>query len=163
MPGRMPCVTPELLARLRTPEGVDALAVAAATDHGDPLAAASAVRSHGIAADLGAAALTQVELRRRAATKFGAEAERMFFTRPGLEQATRSVVADRRAARLAAAGVRSLADLGCGLGTDAMAAARAGIRVFAVDADPLTAETAAVNVAALGLSDLVRVECADAT
>ena len=62
------------------------------------------------------------DLRRRAETKFGADAYRMFFTRAGLEQATRSTVAGRRAARLAAAGVRTLADLGCGIGADAIAA-----------------------------------------
>jgi SAM-dependent methyltransferase len=73
------------------------------------------------------------------------------------------VVADRRAARLAAAGVRSLADLGCGLGSDALAAARAGIRVYAVDADPLTAAAAEANAAAAGLADRVTVACADAT
>jgi len=56
-----------------------------------------------------------------------------------------------------------MADLGCGLGSDALAAARAGISVYAVDADPVTAETAAANVAAAGLDDLVTVECADAT
>jgi len=55
-----------------------------------------------------------------------------------------------------------LADLGCGLGSDALAAARHGIRVYAVDADPLTAAIAAVNAEALGLADRVRVECADA-
>jgi SAM-dependent methyltransferase len=156
-------VTPELLAQLRTPAGVNALAVAAETDHGNPLAAASAVRARGVAADLAAAALTQVELRRRAVAKFGAEAERMFFTRAGLEQATRAVVADRRAARLAAAGVKSMADLGCGLGSDAMAAARCGIVVYAVDSDPATASIAAANITALGLDHLIKVDHADAT
>ncbi|MEU4239408.1 methyltransferase domain-containing protein [Actinoplanes sp. NPDC026619] len=156
-------MTPELLAQLRTPAGVNALTVATETDHGDPLAAASAVRSRGIPADLAAAALTQAELRRRAVPKFGAGAERMFFTRPGLEQATRAVVAERRAARLAAAGVKTMADLGCGLGSDAMAAARAGIFVYAVDSDPTTAAVAAANVAALGLDDMIKVDCADAT
>ena len=87
----------------------------------------------------------------------------MYFTRTGLEQATRAVVADRRAARLAAAGARTLADLGCGLGSDALAAARAGITVYAVDADPLTAALAAANAAAAGLADRITVECADAT
>ncbi|WP_239117680.1 class I SAM-dependent methyltransferase [Paractinoplanes ferrugineus] len=149
--------------RLQTPEGMNALAVAAAADHGNPLAAASAVRSHGIAADLASAALTQVELRRRAVAKFGAAAGRMFFTRAGLEQATRAVVADRRAARLAAAGVRTMADLGCGLGSDALAAARAGISVYAVEADPDTAAVASANVTALGLDHLIKVDCADAT
>ncbi|MEU4693291.1 methyltransferase domain-containing protein [Actinoplanes sp. NPDC023714] len=156
-------MTPELLSRLRTPAGAEALAVAAGLDDAEPLAAASAVRARGIGADLAAAALTQASLRRRAAMKFGPDAARMFFTRPGLEQATRAPVAARRAARLAAAGVRSVADLGCGLGTDAFAAARRGIRVHAVDADPLTAAVAAANAEALGLTGLVTVECADAT
>lgn len=156
-------MTPELLARLHTPEGVNALATAAAVDHGDPLAAASALRSTGVDPELAAAALTQVELRRKATAKFGERAARMFFTRPGLEQATRAVVAERRAARLAAAGVRTMADLGCGLGSDALAAASAGIFVYAVDADPLTAGVAAANVRALGLDDRITVDCADAT
>ena len=130
---------------------------------GDPLAAAAALRSAGMPADLAAAALTQAELRRRAVGKFGAAAAGMFLTRPGLEQATRGVVADRRAARLRAAGVTTLADLGCGLGADALAAARAGIRVYAVEADPLTAAMAAANAEAAGLAELVTVECGDAT
>ena len=83
--------------------------------------------------------LLQAGLRAAAVGKFGAEAGSMFFTRPGLEQATRRAVANRRAARLANSGVRVIADLGCGIGADALAFARAGIRVLAVDADPLTA------------------------
>lgn len=161
--GHNACVTVELLAALHTPEGVKALVAAAALADVDPLAAASALRAQGVPPDLAAAALTQVQLRRRAVGKFGSGAAAMFFTRAGLEQATRAVVADRRAGRLAAAGVTSLADLGCGLGSDAMAAARAGIFVYAVEADPLTAAMAAANVTAAGLDDLVKVECADAT
>ncbi|MGS2613398.1 THUMP-like domain-containing protein [Micromonospora sp. LZ34] len=151
------------LAALRTPEGSAALAAAAEVAGGDPLAAASALRSAGVPAGLAAAALTQVELRRRAAGKFGPEAAGMFLTRPGLEQATRRVVADRRAGRLRAAGVRTIADLGCGLGADALAAARAGIRVYGVEADPLTAAMAAANAEAAGLAELFTVECGDAT
>ncbi|MEU8610869.1 methyltransferase domain-containing protein, partial [Actinoplanes sp. NPDC048791] len=56
-----------------------------------------------------------------------------------------------------------LADLGCGQGSDALAAARRGIRVHAEDADPLTAALAAANAEAAGLAGLVTVECADAT
>jgi SAM-dependent methyltransferase len=153
----------ETLATLRTPDGVTALAAAAEVAGGDPLAAAMTLRSRGIDPALAAAALTQTGFRQRAAAKFGPAAARMFFTRAGLEQATRFIVADRRAARLAAAGVTTLADLGCGLGSDALAAARAGIRVYAVDADPLTAAMAAANADAAGLTDLVSVECADAT
>ena len=107
---------------LRTPEGEAALtAAAAATDGGDPLAAAAGLRRAGFAPDLASAALTQVELRRKAVTKFGADAAVMFFTRAGLEQATRATVANRRAARLAATGARYVADLGCGLGADTLA------------------------------------------
>jgi SAM-dependent methyltransferase len=153
----------ELLAALRTPEGSAALAAAAEVTGADPLAAATALRTRGLAPALAAAALTQADLRIRAEAKFGAAGAMMFFTRAGLEQATRTVVADRRAARLRAAGVETLADLGCGLGSDALAAARQGIRVHAVDADPLTAALAAANAEAAGLAHLVTVECADAT
>ncbi|MEW2472803.1 methyltransferase domain-containing protein [Micromonospora gifhornensis] len=153
----------EQLAALRTPEGSDALSAAARVAGGDPLAAAAALRSAGIPAGLAAAALTQAELRRRAAGKFGPAASGMFFTRPGLEQATRAVVARRRAHRLRKAGVTSLADLGCGLGADALAAAQAGIRVYGVEADPLTAALAEANAQAAGLAELFTVECGDAT
>ncbi|MET7751820.1 methyltransferase domain-containing protein [Micromonospora sp. NPDC005367] len=151
------------LAALRTAEGAAALDAAARVTGGDPLAAASALRAAGVPAGLAAAALTQAELRRRATAKFGPTAAGMFLTRAGLEQATRGVVAARRAARLRAAGVRTLADLGCGLGADALAAARAGIRVYGVEADPLTAAMAAANAEAAGLADLFTVECGDAT
>ncbi|MFG1950067.1 methyltransferase domain-containing protein [Micromonospora sp. NPDC048830] len=151
------------LAALRTPEGSAALAAATEVAGGDPLAAAAALRSAGVPGGLAAAALTQAELRRRAAVKFGPAAAGMFLTRPGLEQATRGVVSARRARRLRAAGVRTLADLGCGLGADALAAARAGIRVYGVEADPLTAAMAAANAEAAGLADLFTVECGDAT
>lgn len=151
----------DLLAELRDRDEV--LSAAAEVAGGDPLTAATALRGRGVAPGLAAAALTQATLRRSARAKFGPAADMMFFTRAGLEQATRSVVAERRAARLAAAGVRTLADLGCGLGSDALAAARAGIRVYAVDADPLTAAIATANVAALGLTDRIEVSCADAT
>ena len=117
-------------AALRTPTGARLSPPRPTWPARDPLAAAAALRARGIPAGLAAAALTQAELRRRAVGKFGPAAAGMFFTRAGLEQATRAVVADRRAARLRAAGVRTLADLGCGLGADAIAAARAGIRVY---------------------------------
>ncbi|MEU4645000.1 methyltransferase domain-containing protein [Micromonospora sp. NPDC023814] len=151
------------LAALRTPEGSVALDAAARVAGGDPLAAAAALRSAGMPPALAAAALTQAELRRRAVGKFGPAAAGMFLTRAGLEQATRGAVAARRARRLRAAGVRTLADLGCGLGADALAAARAGIRVYGVEADPVTAAMAAANAEAAGLAELFTVECGDAT
>jgi SAM-dependent methyltransferase len=156
-------VTGDQLAALRSPAGQAVLSAAAELAGVDPLAAATALRARDIEPGLASAALTQAELRRRAEGKFGADAHRMYFTRAGLEQATRSAVAARRAARLAGAGVRTLVDLGCGVGADAIAAARAGIQVYAVDSDPFTAAVAGANAAALGLDHLVRVACRDAT
>jgi SAM-dependent methyltransferase len=153
----------ESLAALQTPDGSAALRAADQLAGADPLVAASALRARGFPAELATAALTQAVLRARARAKFGADAAIMFFTRPGLEQATRPAVSVRRAARLVEAGVTRLADLGCGIGSDAIAAARAGIRVHAVDADPLTAAVAAANARVLGLSDRLVVSCVDAT
>ena len=81
----------------------------------------------------------------------------MFFTRDGLEQATRPAVADHHAHRFVAAGVRRVVDLGCGIGSDALAFARAGLEVVAVERDPETAAVAAANLA--GRATVV---CADA-
>lgn len=92
--------------------------------------------------------LTQMALRQRARGKFGDLAERMLFTRDGLEQATRPAVARHRAQRLRAAGVRRILDLGCGIGADAWALVREGIDVVAVERDPDTAALACANLAA---------------
>ncbi|HEX6077862.1 MAG TPA: methyltransferase domain-containing protein [Micromonosporaceae bacterium] len=152
-----------MISALRTAEGVAALAQASLLTDADPLAAVAALRASGHAPHVAAEALRQAGLRARAADKFGPDATRMYFTRDGLQQATRRVVADRRAARLAAdPAVRRVADLCCGIGADAIAFARAGMSVHAVDADPETVEVARANVGALGLSDRVRVDRADA-
>ncbi|MDQ1738976.1 MAG: hypothetical protein QOE53_628, partial [Pseudonocardiales bacterium] len=74
-------------------------------------------------------------------------AERLLFTAEGLEQATRIEVADHRAARFARAGLGSVLDLCCGLGSDALAFARAGLRVSGVEQDPATAALATANTA----------------
>lgn len=134
---------------------------------GDPVRAAAAVRALPGATDpedgpaRAAAALTQVDLRRRAAAKFGDDAARMYFTPDALEQATRPRVAAHRAARLAAARPSSVVDLGCGLGGDLLAFARAGLTAAGVDLDPVRVEVARANLAAFGLAGAVQV--ADAT
>ncbi|MGW2656562.1 class I SAM-dependent methyltransferase [Streptomyces sp. NPDC001478] len=146
---------------LRTPEGAELLAGLRDHDPAAELATATRLRRDHPAA-LVSAALGQARLRQRAVAKFGAEdAHRMFFTPHGVEQATRTSVASYRARRFAAAGVRRVADLCCGVGGDAIALARAGIAVLAVDRDPLTAEVARANAAALGLDGLIEVRCAD--
>jgi SAM-dependent methyltransferase len=108
-----------------------------------------------------AAAIGQVTLRRKAAAKFGDDAAAMYFTPDGLEQATRATVAAHRAARLAAASAGSVIDLGCGIGGDLLAFARAGITSAGIDVDPVRVEVARANLAALGLPGAVSV--ADAT
>ncbi|MFE0920700.1 methyltransferase domain-containing protein [Streptomyces nigra] len=148
---------------LLAPEGRDLLDAVRDTDPADELAVATKLRREH-PAELVSAALGQARLRQRAAAKFGAEdAGRMYFTPNGVEQSTRASVAAYRAARMRELGIGSVADLCCGIGGDAIALARAGIRVLAVDRDPLTVAAARANMAALGLADLVEVREADVT
>lgn len=102
-----------------------------------------------------AAALSQTELRQRAITKFGDDASRMYWTPDGLEQATRRSVAEHRAGRLRAAGLETLIDLGCGVGGDLIASARAGLTVVGIDIDPVRVAIAQANLSALGLGGAV--------
>ena len=111
--------------------------------------------------ELVSAAFGQARLRQRARAKFGADADLMYFTPNGVEQSTRRSVAEWRARRFAGLGVRRLADLCCGIGGDVLALARAGIEVLAVDKDPAACAATAANAAALGLTELVEVVCAD--
>jgi SAM-dependent methyltransferase len=151
------------LAALLTPAGRALLDEVRGTDPAAELAVATRLRRDH-EAGLVSAALAQARLRQRAAAKFGAQdAERMFFTPNGVEQSTRTAVAAYRAGRFAEMGVRSVADLCCGIGGDAIALARAGIRVLAVDRDPLTAAVARANAAALDLADLIEVREDDVT
>ena len=148
---------------LLAPEGRALLDAVRDTDPADELAVATRLRREH-PAELVSAALGQARLRQRAAAKFGAEdAGRMYFTPNGVEQSTRASVAAYRAARMRELGIGSVADLCCGIGGDAIALARAGIRVLAVDRDPLTVAAARANMAALGLADLVEVREADVT
>ncbi|MFJ3233328.1 methyltransferase domain-containing protein [Streptomyces sp. NPDC086787] len=148
---------------LLAPEGRALLHEVRDTAPADELAVATRLRREH-PAELVSAALGQARLRQRAVAKFGTEdAGRMFFTPNGVEQSTRTSVAAYRADRLRERGVRSVADLCCGIGGDAVALARAGIRVLAVDRDPLTAAVARANADALGLAELIEVREADVT
>ena len=142
-------------------EGQALLTELAEYDPADELAAATRLRRDH-PAPLVSAALGQARLRQRAVAKFGpADAARMYFTPNGVEQATRATVAAHRAGRFRAAGVTRLADLCGGIGGDAIALARAGVSVLAVDRDPLTCAVARANAEALGLADRIEVRCAD--
>ncbi|MGD7704845.1 class I SAM-dependent methyltransferase [Microlunatus sp. Y2014] len=143
-----------MVRRLVGDEGAVALATAAAQPDVDSLAAATRLRrDHD--PELAAAALQQVALRRRARTKFGDAADDLFLTADGLEQASRPVVSQWRAARFAERGVTRVVDLGCGIGADALAMARAGLDVVAVELDPATAEIARANLSPYGVEVVV--------
>lgn len=108
--------------------------------------------------DLAAAVMAQAALRARAAERLGPDASRLLLTPDGLQQATRPEIAARRATRLVEAlgAGAPVVDLGCGIGADLVALARAGLAVTGVDLDPVTAAVAAANLAALGLPGSAR-------
>lgn len=139
--------TAELRALL-TPEGLRLLDETPPIESTDDAArAVSRLRAAGHPPDLVAAVVTQARLRVKARAKFGEFAGRMLFTRAGLEQATRLSIAARHAVRFRDAGLGTVADLGCGIGGDALGLAALGVRVRAVDADEVTAGIAAYNLA----------------
>ncbi|MBH0116370.1 class I SAM-dependent methyltransferase [Salinibacterium sp. NG253] len=105
------------------------------------------LRKAGHTPGLVAAVLSQSKLRAKAASKFGPFADRMLFTEAGLEQATRLSVAAQHAGRFSKAGVKWVADLGCGIGADALAIAALEINVTAVERDETTAAIASFNLA----------------
>ncbi|ALU40633.1 SAM-dependent methyltransferase [Kocuria flava] len=134
------------IAPLLTREGMALLDSLGAYDGTGALEEVSRLRAAGHPPELVSAALTQARLRTRAREKFGDFAGRMLFTRAGLEQATRLRVAALHARRFADAGVRHVADLGCGIGADALALAALDRRVTAVERDETTAAVATVNL-----------------
>lgn len=140
---------------------LDRAAEAYADHGGDPVRTASAVRRLEPSAERATAALTQVQLRVAAVPKFGPDAVRMYFTPDGLEQSTRARVAAHRAARAAAAEMATVLDVGCGVGGDLVAFARAGLTAAGVDLDPVRVAVAEANLAALGLPGAV--QCLDGT
>lgn len=110
---------------------------------------ASELRSHLNAGQVHAV-LETVLLRQRAASKFERAAE-LFFTRDGLEQATGDQLAAYRAKKIRAViGAGRIADLGCGIGGDAMALAVGG-PVVGLDRDFIRLRMAQVNHHRLGL------------
>lgn len=115
----------------------------------------SALRKRGLSAEMTSVVLLQQRLRTKAAGKFGEFAARMFFTEDGLQQATRLSVAARHAARFRDAGVSHVADLGCGIGGDALALAGLGVRVTAADRDEVTAAIATYNLAPFDNAEVV--------
>ena len=136
------------LRELLTPEALQLLdSLEPSGDVSDAVALVTRLRRAGHPPARVAAVLTQYRLRRRAMAKFGPFAERMLFTQDGLEQASRLKVAAVHAGRFAAAGLQRVADLGCGIGGDAMAMCALDLHVTAVERDEVTAAIAAYNLA----------------
>lgn len=149
------------LVELLSPEGLrllDSLPAWSSTD--DVVKLVAELRKQGHGPGLVAAVLSQSRLRARAHAKFGPFADRMLFTEPGLEQATRLAVAAQHAGRFQRAGVQWVADLGCGIGADALAIAALDIEVTGVERDEVTAAIAAFNLAPWSNA---RIEHADVT
>ncbi|HSV41019.1 MAG TPA: class I SAM-dependent methyltransferase [Nocardioidaceae bacterium] len=139
---------------LLTDEGQTVLERAAGLVGGDPIKAAETLRAHATP-EQAATALSQAVLRGAAVAKFGELAPKMYFTRDGLEQATRLRVSRHRASRIAFAAPSSVLDIGCGIGGDLIAISTAGLTVAGVDLDPIRVAVASANLTALGLDGAV--------
>lgn len=145
---------------LMTPEAQALLGTVDYESKTDVVKLVSKLRAEGHSASLVAAVLTQAKLRHRARSKFGEFAQRMLFTEPGLEQASRLLVAALHADRFRQAGVKSVADLGCGIGAESLAMASIDLQVTAFDIDELTAAIATYNLLPF---DNAKVELTDVT
>ena len=145
----------ELLERLRaTPELLAAVAECS------PEARASQKSLRGrFPDDLVRAALTLHEARERAVGRLP-QARQLWLTGTGVEQATAWEVARHKAARFAVCG--EVADLCCGIGSDAAALSHA-CRVMAVDRSPAMVHRATWNVAVIGRPERFAARCGDVT
>ena len=105
------------------------------------------LRKQGYEPQLVALCISQAKLRSRAVSKFGLDlAGTMLFTEEGLEQATRQPVSAWHAQKFLKSGIKSVTDLGCGIGGDALAFAQAGLEVTAIEKDEPTANIAKHNL-----------------
>ncbi len=105
--------------------------------------------------DLVRAAFALEELRERAKDKFS-RAERMWFDRQGLEQATSELIARHKALRFTG----PVWDLCSGIGGDTIALAERG-EVLAIDRNPAACLRTGWNADIYGVKGRVQIECAD--
>ena len=148
------------LVELLSPEGLRLLdSLPPYEAGGDVVRTVSALRKAGHSPALVNAVLYQSRLRAKATAKFGDFASRMLFTEAGLEQATRLRVAALHAGRFVEAKLARVADVGCGIGGDAMAMAAMELTVTAIDIDEVTATVASFNLAPFPTASVL---CADA-
>ena len=151
----------ENIAPILTPAGWELLNSLGPYSEADSLKTSTELRKAGHSPELISAALTQSKLRGKAEAKFGPFASNMLFTQAGLEQATRLNIAALHAQRFVAAGVEHVADLGCGIGADALALATLERRVTAVERDETTAAVATINLMPWPNATVVNAEAQD--
>ena len=101
-----------------------------------------------VSGDMANAILETLILRQRATVKFERASE-MYFTREALEQASSEIVSTYRAGRYERAGFNNIADLGCGIGGDALALSMKA-EVIGVEWDPLRLAMAQENLRVYG-------------
>ena len=150
-------MSPLTLAWLMTEAGA-ALLEDAVRLPADPLIRVTHLRRR-TSPERAAAVVEMLELRHRARRRFP-QADTLFFTAEGLEQATAAPIAHYRAARFVE-GVPVL-DACCGIGGDAGALAHRA-SVVAVDLNPATALCARANAPLFGGAYPVHALCADVT
>lgn len=151
----------ESIAPILTSEGWELLNSLGPYSEAESLHMGTELRKAGHSPELVAAAMTQSRLRAKAEAKFGPFAEKMLFTHAGLEQATRLNIAALHARRFQAAGLERVADLGCGIGADAMALATLDRTVTAVERDETTAAVATINLMPWPNATVVNAEAED--
>ncbi len=153
-------LTIETLTVLESAVGQAALAMAAERTPTPTtlLSDLQAMRRH-FTPDVAAAALELVTLRERGRAKF-ALADRMFFTRDALEQATSETVARHTAARFR--GDVPVWDVCCSIGGDLLEIARTGASVTGVDLDLVRLRMAHLNAEVYGVAERVHFEQRDA-
>lgn len=155
-------LTAEVVAWLTTDEAQRVLTAAATLplDERHTLSTLSTLQKE-LGAERAAAVLDQARLRVKAQTKFGAAAAQMLFTDEALQQASGSAIATYRSARYR--DESGVADLGCGIGGDALALSHATPSLLALDLDPIRLSIAQYNLSAVGGNATIEVAADDWT
>ncbi|MEL6306848.1 MAG: class I SAM-dependent methyltransferase [Chloroflexota bacterium] len=98
-------------------------------------------------------AVSMAEWRAKAIEKFGNDAHQLLFTDDGLQQASDPLIRQYRATELANSKTDTLRvlDVCCGIGTDSIAFARAGMTVHGIDMDATRIAIAQHNAEVLGI------------
>ncbi|HEX6289433.1 MAG TPA: class I SAM-dependent methyltransferase [Herpetosiphonaceae bacterium] len=153
-------LTLDTFRQLLTPTGQAALAAAQSLQPVDAtlLRDLATLRS-SFTPELASAALETVLLRQRARAKFS-RADRMYFTREALEQASGERVARQRALRYRDVD-GPIYDVCCSIGGDGLSLAETGLAVVGLDIDPLRLAIAEANAAVYAVAERVTFQLVD--